>query len=463
MSVRGGGRPRDSQAYRLTDVEIDEEHYARAPDVTRSSRRGRGGPDSPRAGGRPPQAPRAGGGFGFGGLLRLLAFMVVLAGIVLVFSLTVLRPVVAGAVVGWAADNPSALRLPFVEGLVREDLGPALTDAPGTDPAQVEFTVAEGDTAAMIAARLAEQGFVSDARSFVFISSERNLADKLEAGTYILRRNMTPDQLVTSLLVSHDLAISIPLRESLRLEQVTAKLLTLPLKMDVAEFYAEVTKPPKSLLADYPWLDLPKGASLEGYLAPATYRVLPDVTPDALIRQMLDKFYADVGPDRLNVPKARGMSFYQVLTLASMVEREAYLDEERPQIAGVYENRLQPGTETAGFLGSDPSIFYLNDSLQLAKLPLAKWTGYSFWAPSKDPFSGVTIPADLAAYNTYTSKGLPPGPICTPTVASIDAALDPDTKGGYLYFVAKNDGTNKTAFAKTYKEHQANLKKYGYR
>ncbi len=467
MSVRGGGgprdsgRPRDSQAYDLADVEIDEEHYARAPEPAARSRRGRGAPESSRAGGRTPQAPRAGGGFGFGGLLRLLAFMFVLAGIVLIVSLTVLRPVVAGAVLDWAAENPSALRLPFVEGLVREDLGPALTDAPGTDPAQVEFTVANGDTAAMIAARLAEQGFVTDARSFVFISSERSLADKLQAGTYILRKNMTPDQLVTALLVSHDLAITVPLRESLRLEQVTAKLLTLPLKMDVNEFYAEAKKPPKSLLADYPWLDLPKGASLEGYLAPATYRVLPDITPDALIRQMLDRFYGTVGPDRLKVPKARGMTFQEVLTLASLVEREAFLDEERAKIAGVYQNRLQPGTETAGFLGSDPSIFYLNDTIQLAKLPLEKWTGYTFWAPPKDGVTGLTIPAELEAYNTYTSKGLPPGPICTPTVASIDAALDPDTKAGYLYFVARNDGSNTTAFAKTYKEHLANVKKYG--
>ena len=196
------------------------------------------------------------------------------------------------------------------------------------------------------------------------------MADKLEAGTYLLRRNMTPNELVDALLVSRELAVTVGLREGLRLEQITAKLETLPLTMDVKAFYDEVKNPPKSLLADYPWLDLPKGASLEGYLAPATYRVLPDVTPDTLIRQMLDKFYADVGPDRLKVAKTRGLTFYQVLTLASLVEREAFLDAERPQIAGVYQNRLSPHTETAGFLGSDPSIFYVNDSMQLARIPI---------------------------------------------------------------------------------------------
>jgi UPF0755 protein len=459
MSIRGGGNPRSSQAYRLDDVEIDEEHYARAPEP-QASRRGRGDPDLPRAGGRQPQAPRAGGGFGFGGLLRLVAFLLVMAGIVLIISLTVLRPVVAGTVVDWAADNPSALRLPFIEGLVREDLGTALTDAPASDPAQVEFTVNDGDTAAVIASRLTEQGFLTDARSFVFISFERSLADKFQAGTYLLRRNMTPDQLVTALLVSHDLAVTVPLREGLRLEQVTAKLQTLPLKMDVNEFYTEAKNPPKSLLADYRWLDLPKGASLEGYLAPATYRVLPEVTPDELIRQMLDRFYADVGPDRLKVPKARGLSFHEVLKLASIVEREAVVDEERPLIAGVYQNRLDNAPR---ILDADPTVLYANDTMQLAKLKFADWKNYSFWSPPGGPLKTLEVSPELAGYQSYVVAGLPPGPISTPTVASIDAALEPNDKAGYFYFVAIPEGGGKHAFAKTYKEHQANLKKYGYR
>lgn len=462
MTIRGGGRPRDRSPGYLGDVDIDDEHYAGSPEAGPTGRRGRG-PEPPRAGGRVPQPPRGRGGFGLGGLVRLILFIGVLAGLVLVVLLTVLRPVVARAVVDWASDNPSALRLPFVQDLVREDLGSAMTDPPTADPGQVEFIVADGDTAAVIAGRLADGGFLRDARSFVFISSERDLADKLEAGTYILRKNMTPEQLVTALLVSHDLAVTIPLREGLRLEQITAKLETLPLTMDFKTFYDEVKNPPRSLLADYPWLDLPKGASLEGFLAPATYRVLPEVTADELIRDMLDTFYLSVGPDRLEVAKTRGLSFYEVLTLASLVEREAFLDTERPLIAGVYQNRLSPHTETAGFLGSDPSIFYVNDSLELAKLPLDKWTTYAFWAPPSKDFASATEPPELAGYNTYTNKGLMPGPICTPTVGSIDAALAPDTKAGYLYFVAKNDGSNTTAFAKTYKEHQANLKKYGYR
>ena len=235
--------------------------------------------------------------------------------------------------------------------------------------------------------------------------------------------------------------------------------------MDAAEFYRIVHSPPAELLDDYPWLktilkDAPKGASLEGFLWPATYRVLPDTTPEELVRLMLDKFYLNVGAQRLAVPAARGMTFYQILTLASIVEREAMLDQEKPLIAGVYANRLDPRKFPLGLLQSDPTIFYVNDSLALAKVPVDKWTTYTFWAPIKGGLTDETLPADLAAYNTYTSKGLPPGPIDTPTVTSIDAALEPDTKDGYLYFVAKGDGSGTTAFAKTLKEHQANVKKY---
>ena len=351
VTIRGGGRPRDGGD--LSGVDIDEEYYATAPEpiVTGRGRR----PDVGRAGGRTPQAPRGSSGFGLGGLLRLVLFIGVLAGIVLIASLTVLRPLVASSVVDWATDNPSALGLPFVAQLVREDLGTALTKPASSDPAEVEFTVLDGDSAASIGTRLQDAGFLSDSRAFVFIATDRHLADQLEAGTYILRKNMTPDQLVNALLVSRDIAVSVGLREGLRLEQITAKLQTLPLKMDVKAFYDEVRNPPKKLLADYPWLDLPKGASLEGYLAPATYRVLPDITPDELIRRMLDRFYDTVGKDRMKVAKDRGLTFYQVLTLASIVEREAVLDDERALIAGVYQNRLDNAPR---ILNADPTVLY---------------------------------------------------------------------------------------------------------
>jgi UPF0755 protein len=467
MRLRSGGSPRDGgparaepgsarvrQAHRIDEV-VTDEHFARpSPATDRETTR------APR-----PLTERRdqGRGNGLAGLIRLILFIAVLAGVVLVASLTILRPVIAHAVVDYASKNPSALKLPFVADLVREDLGTALTDAPSSSATDVTFDVVDGDTAQTIATRLQSAGLLRDARALVFIATEQDLTTSLETGTYILRMNMTPQQIVTSLLVSHQVAITIALRPSLRLEQISAELETITgLSMDVKAFYNEVKHPPAALLADYPWLTplLPKAASLEGFLGAATYIVSPDITADQFVRQLLDAWYQQVGPDLLKVPAERGLSFYEVLSLASIVERETGNDADRAMIAGVYQNRSKPNHETAGFLQSDPTIFYVNDSLQLANLPFGQWQQYTFWAPLA---KGTTLPAelstDLAGYNTYTSKGLIPGPICTPSPASIRAALSPDTKDGYLYFLATKDGA--TVFAKTYAEHLANIKKYG--
>jgi len=455
MTIRSGGGPRDprSQARPFDDDAYATEAMSAYPDPARY---GRGARDAGR------------GSHGFIGLLKFLVFAVILAAIVLVVSLTALRPVLNNTILSWAAENPAALQLPFVKDLVREDLGASLIRPASTDFAQVEFIVESGDTASTIAARLSGAGLVADPRAFVFIAIDRELTGKLQQGTFVLRRNMTPDQLVTALLAAPEIKyLDIALRTGLRLEQITAKLQTLPLDMDVREFYDIARSPPPALLADYPWLkavlkDAPKDASLEGFLWPATYRVLPDTTAEELIRLMLDGFIANVGEDRLAVPKERGLTFYQVLTLASIVEREAVLDDERPVIAGVYQNRIDGYKGIARILNSDPTVFYAIDTLKLAELPFVAWQKYAFWTPPGTALSEIKVPEELQGYQTYQTGGLIPGPICTPSLPSLDAALEPNTADGYIYFVAIPDGGGAHDFAKSYKEHQANLKKYGY-
>jgi UPF0755 protein len=452
MTIRQGGRPRDER----TQQPLDEGVYAAAawPD------------DDPRRTVAPAYRRNQRGGGGLGGLLRFLLFALILAAVVLTAAITLLRPLVRGAVVSWASDNPTALGLPFVADLMREDLGTSLTKAASDDPAEAAFTVKEGDTASTIADRLKAQGFVTDPRAFVFIAMERKVATKLNAGDYVLRRNMTPDQLVTALFeasaVTH---VDILIKEAVRLEQIAAKLETLPLTMDVHHFYDLVKHPPDTLIADYPWLqdlNLPKGASLEGFLYPATYSVKLDVSPEELIGLMLDKFHNAVTDARMAVPKARGLTFYQVLTLASIVEREAVLDEERPVIAGVYQNRLN-GKGAIQILNADPVVFYAVDSVELDKLDFMAWQKYAFWMPPKVALTDVTLPPALAGYQSYKLRGLPPGPICTPTTKSIDAALAPDTSGHYFYFLAIPGGGGKHVFAHNLKEHDANKAKYGYK
>ena len=215
----------------------------------------------------------------------------------------------------------------------------------------------------------------------------------------MLRKDLTPDQLVSALLAPPAVKyVDIGLRTGLRLEQITSKLETLPLTMDKEAFYKLVKSPPAKLLADYPWLkkalaDAPPGASLEGFLWPGTYRVLPDTSPDELVRLMLDKFIQNVGTERLAVPKERGLTFYQILTMASIVEREAMLDTDKPLIAGVYQNRLDPAKWPRLTLESDPTVFYVHDSLELRKLPLSEWPSYKFWAPIDGGLTKDALPA----------------------------------------------------------------------
>jgi UPF0755 protein len=462
MTIRSGGRPRDQRPH-VRRYEPDAYATDYVPEGYEPNRRygyeGRNG------------RRRRGGGGGLGGVVRFLIFALLLAGIVLIVALTALRPVVNNAILSWAEDSPAALRLPFVADIVREDLGTALTQPVSTDPSQVEFVVQDGDTASTIATRLAGEGLIRDPRAFVFIASQRDLAGDLQQGTFVLRKNMTPDQMVSALLAPPpNPYIELDLRTGLRLEQITAKLQTLDgLEMDPREFYELAKEPPEALLDDYPWLkkvlaDAPENASLEGFLWPGTYRLLPDTTPEELVRKMLDGFHAAVGDEKLKVPPERKMNFYQVLSLASIVEKEAKLDEERPLIAGVYQNRINgiPGIKNK-ILNADPTVIYANDTVQLDALDFDKWQEYRFGTvPKGVALRDVPLPESLIGYQTYTHPGLIPGPIATPTLASIDAALHPDTADKYIYFLAIPDDSGKHVFAKTAKQHEANKKKYGY-
>jgi UPF0755 protein len=454
MTLRSGGRPRDArQAHPIAEETHDEPWE---PEYRRPPRNGYG------SNGGGYSRPGRGRG-GPGGVLRFLLFAVVLGAVVLTVLFTVLRPLVRGAVIDWAADSPGALGVPFVADLVREDLGKKLTDPASSDTEQVPFVIGSGESATTIASRLEEEGFLKDRRAFVLVAVERDLTGRLKTGEFILRRSMTPDQLVTSLLDPPAVAqVDIDLRTGLRLEQVTAKLETIDgLTMDPKEFYELAKHPTKELLADYDWLELPDGASLEGFLWPARYRVLPDTTGEELVRLMLDRFHEAI-EGRMDVPAERKMTFYEVLTLASLVDREAILDEERPLIAGVYQNRLD-GKLGHRLLQADPTVIYAVDTLELEKLDFARWREYAFWkVPPDIALKDIALPTELQGYQTYQTEGLIPGPVCTPTLASIDAALAPDTTEGYVFFLAKRDGSNGHAFAKTAAEHEANRAKYGY-
>ncbi len=223
MTIRSGGRPRDTRATRAAPYDPDAYATESIPEYSEPVPRGRRG-----GGGRP--------GGSVVGLLKFLVFAIVLAAVVLGVALTALRPAVADAIMSVAQDNPAALQLPFVKDIVAEKLGPALTTPVSQEETQVQFLVEKGDTASTIATKLETNGLIGDSRAFVFISVERGLTGALQQGTFILRKNMTPDQLVSALLAPPEVKyVDIDLRTGLRLEQITAKLETLPLEMQASD------------------------------------------------------------------------------------------------------------------------------------------------------------------------------------------------------------------------------------
>jgi UPF0755 protein len=454
MSIRGGRGPRDDGRYRNGYERTGR--YGRGPGDQRKYER---------------YGDRRGG---IGGILRFVAFVALLAFGVLLVMTTVARPLVRSIVVPWAEGNPGALRIGLVNDLYREALDPELTTPAGSDSTEVAFVVESGDTPATVAPRLAEAGLIASERAFLYEAREQDLAPRLAAGRFALAGNLTPGEVVDGLINNRIVtrAVDVTFREGLRLEQMTAKLATIDeLPFEAEEFYNLVTEPTDALLGDYPWLldegIRPKGRTLEGFLYPATYTIRVDTerptTAEDLVRQMLDTFRDRVGEERMTVAEKRGLSFYEVLTLASIVEREAVLDDERPTIAGVYQNRIdrKPGVKT-GLLEADPTVIYAVDTDKLGDFS-EDWTKYVFWTvPEGGSLRDQVLPEDLDKYNTYKYPGLPPGPIATPTVASIDAALKPDTKSGYKFFVAIPEGKGAHDFSKTLAEHERKLKKYGY-
>ena len=392
------------------------------------------------------------------GIIRFIVFALGLAAAVIVLLMTVGGPLVGDTIYDFASSRPETMRWPFVASIIEERLGSDLSDPAGSDPTEVRFTVASGATATQVGQQLEDAELVRDHVAFVYLVVSQERSDTIEAGTYRLRATMTPQEILDALRRAPVKTVTIALREGLRLEQITAYLQTLPLKTDIARFYELVSKPPATLLANFPWLEIPEGRSLEGFLAPDTYQVWEDITPTDLVRLLVDNYQRQLGDDLLERIEQGERSLYEIVTLASIVEKEAKLEEERPVIAGVFQNRLDRDM----LLGADPTVIYANDTIELAKLPLPDWVSYYFWIPVKGALAEFAVPEELQGYQSYQTRGLPPGPICTPRVTSVEAAFEPDTSTGYLYFVAIPDDSGAHAFAKTLKEHEANLAKYGY-
>jgi UPF0755 protein len=390
-------------------------------------------------------------------VIALLAVVLLIGGAYLV-----LPPIVNGAFRAMAEQNPDLLRLPFVADSVRDGMDERVEQPAGTDPTPVEFMVAAGSSSRQITDELAARELVTDRLAFSFLLIDEGLGGRLQAGAHVLNRTMSPREVAEELVRAPQPAparVTVSLRDGLRIEQITAYLQTLGLELDIEQFYALATSPTDELRADYEWLRVvPAGRSLEGFLGSGIFEVERDTTADEMVRILLDRWAATGAPDLIAAAEGEGRNFYEIVTLASIVEREATLSEEAPLIAGVFQNRLDGLNEGNRLLNADPTVVYAKDTLRLRDLPITDWPTYAFWTyDGLSDIANFSVPPDLAGYHSWRTRGLPPGPICTPSLSSIEAALRPDKEDGYLYFVAKGDGSDSHAFARTYEDHLRNI------
>jgi UPF0755 protein len=309
------------------------------------------------------------------------------------------------------------------------------------DSSKQLVSVLPGATASDIGNDLQQRGLVRSGLVFRLAAEQASVGTSLAAGNYELSRSMSTTEIIQVLAhgqVKRGLVATIP--EGWRSEQIADRL-------EAAGFasrddFLRAVAAPESV----PGFDV-VGANapprLEGYLFPETYEVQQKVSGSRAAELMVRMFGQRVG-DALRAQSESKLTTRQLLTLASIVEREAKQASERPTIASVYLNRLAADMP----LQADPTVQY---AVATHDGPAA--VAYGYWR--------ILTPSDLqvdSTYNTYRVAGLPPGPICNPGEASIKAVLQP-AKTDYMYFVATTDGSGAHLFARTLDQHNANVAK----
>jgi UPF0755 protein len=295
-----------------------------------------------------------------------------------------------------------------------------LPDAPSPDET-VEIVVPAGAGAHAIGRELRDRGLVRSPRLFALAARLRGVEGSLKSGHYRIPGDLGWGGILDMLARGEVVTFPLTVPEGLTLRELAPRI---AVATDV-EVDSVIRLATDSVFVHE--LGVP-GPTLEGYLFPETYRFAEGLAPADVLREMVERYQAFWSPGRRARLDSLPLTEKELVTLASIVEEEAQVDEERPIIAGVYTNRLERGM----LLQADPTVQY---ALGEPKSRLL--------------YADIDRVADHP-YNTYTHGGLPPGPISSPGEASLDAALHP-ADVPFLFFVARPDGSH--VFTQTNREH----------
>ena len=354
--------------------------------------------------------------------------------LVVLFALVVVG---AGVAIGYFLLGDSTPLFSSRIGQLADPMAPADPQ----DTTRVVVTVPPGATANDIGTDLERRGLIRSALVFRYAVDQAGAGSSLAAGDYELSKSMSTTEIIQVLAkgqVKRGLVATIP--EGWRSEQIADRLEQTGFASR-ADFLSAVAAPQS--VPGFELLGPASPSRLEGYLFPQTYEVPQPVSGARAAELMVRMFNQRVG-DPVRSQNETKLTPQQVITLASIVEREAKVASERATIAGVYLNRLAADMP----LQADPTVQYA-----IATRDGAAAATYNYWRDLTAADLEVSSP-----YNTYTNDGLPPGPICTPGEASIRAVLQP-AQTDYMYFVATTDGSGSHLFARTLDEHNANVAK----
>ncbi len=298
--------------------------------------------------------------------------------------------------------------------------------SPNSDDPAVRIVLVEPGSFKKTVDQLSKEGLIAKPDMFYRIGRVLGIGKKVRVGEYEFRLDMTPAQIYSIITSGKSVLHPVKIPEGYNLEQIAEELASQGL-VEPLEFVKLAQDAHMVRLMDVP------SPSLEGYLFPDTYSFTKFTGDRVIIKTMVDRFKTVYNTEVKEKAQSMGMSMHDVVTLASIIEKETGAAQERPMISSVFHNRLRQNMP----LQSDPTVIYgkVGDKKNITRLDL-------------------TTPSP---YNTYTRRGLPVGPISNPGRESLLAAVSP-AKTNYLYFVSKNEGFH--FFSSTFKDHNAAVTRF---
>ena len=292
-----------------------------------------------------------------------------------------------------------------------------------------QVVVTEGESARDIAQSLVEAHLISNSKEFTDRVSALNAASQLQPGVYTLTGGMTLDQIIATLKTPVQ-AKMFTIPEGYTLAQIAQTVADASEGRIAAADFVAAASDASAYAGSYPFLAGAGNHSLEGYLFPQTYPINADATADSIIRMMLSQFAQETAGLNYSYAESHGLSAYDVVILASIIERETDT-QYRETVSSVFYNRMADGM----MLQSDATMAYV--------------------------FGHEPTPEDLQSddpHNTYTNAGLPPTPICSPSLGCLQAACNPESTDYYYFFIAPDSsGEVQHYFSETYDEHIASF------